>query len=196
MTHQQLRGSRSETAAIDRDGRQRRKRMLRLFDVVEADHGKVSSNCRPSFGKRANKADRDNVVVTKGGGLRLAEIQQLRAAAPPPANVITVSIISELSRGSPASSRAREGRQTLAADGYSREAPTKEILLVPTQSGVRSPSRSLSVFRRDQRGFETWEAAHYLNDRHACDERFHSSSDVPIAGEITRPAAPYRASIG
>ena len=48
MAHQQLRGARPETAAVDSDGRESGKRVLRLFDVVEADHSKISSDRDPA----------------------------------------------------------------------------------------------------------------------------------------------------
>jgi hypothetical protein len=82
VTHQELRCAGPQTAAVDRDSGEGGKRVLCLFDVVEADHGKVFSDCDTRFGKRANEADRDDVVVTKGGGRGLGEVQQLRCRRP------------------------------------------------------------------------------------------------------------------
>ena len=63
---------------VDRDARQGGQRVLGLFDVVEADHGEFPPDRDAGLGQRANEADRDDVVETKGGGRGLVEVEQLR----------------------------------------------------------------------------------------------------------------------
>ena len=68
LTHEQLRGSRAEVARVYGDAGQSGKRVLSLFDVVEADDREVATDRDARLGQRADEADRDDVVETKRGG--------------------------------------------------------------------------------------------------------------------------------
>jgi hypothetical protein len=82
LTHEELRGSGAQAAGVYGDTRQSRKRVLGLFDVVEADDGDVAPDRDASLSQRADEADCDDVVETKGGGRRRVEVEQLRDRRP------------------------------------------------------------------------------------------------------------------
>ena len=84
VAHQELRRAGPQTAAVDRDGGQGGKRVLGLFDVVEADHGEVRPTATP-----ASVSARTRPIATTSLKQRAAvagswRLSNCGAAAPPP----------------------------------------------------------------------------------------------------------------
>ena len=142
--------------------------------------------------QRADEADRDDVVETKGGGRRLAEVEQLRNRRPA-ARVVGRRFDDErrIERNSGLFEGESIAGEPLLADQHRRHAADEgdTAVSVGDQMGGRL-SRAFLVLRRDERGLQARKAAHHLDDGQPRKKGLQLARDAPIAGASTSPAAP------
>lgn len=146
--------------------------MLSFFDVVEADHSELATDCNTSLGEGTNEADSNDVVETKGSSRGIAQVEQLRDRCPATRAVgPRFNQQRRIERDSGILKGEAISGQPLFANQQRRGPSDDGDALVSLCNQMRgSLSRALLVFRGDQRRLETRKPSHDLDDRQASNE--------------------------